>query len=114
VPLEWLTLPALEIRLVSMAICPGMAAQLIKKLVPGGDNLQPGRGRPHQSHAAMSNPADLLLARAHPVRAKVALRTGELPVGRERAKDRARRARDRGHRAGGHPGNLAAVATNPN
>ncbi|HEU4854974.1 MAG TPA: hypothetical protein VFS89_06755 [Nitrosospira sp.] len=108
-PLVWLKLPALEIRLVNTAICPGMVAQLIKKQVPEGDNLQADRVRLRPSHVAMSNPAALLPVRAHPGRGKAALRTEELPVGKEPA----RRARDRGPRAGGHPGNLAAVAINP-
>ncbi|HEU4853937.1 MAG TPA: hypothetical protein VFS89_01460 [Nitrosospira sp.] len=107
--LVWLTLPVLEIRLVNMAICPGMGVQSIKKPVPGGDNLQLGRERPRQSHVVMSNPAALLLAKAHPVRAKAALRTGGLPVGREPA----RRAKDRARREEDHQGNLAAVAINP-
>jgi hypothetical protein len=95
-------LPVLETRLVNTAICPAMGVQSIKKLVPEGDNLQPGRERPRQSHAAISNPAALLLARAHPVRDKAVLRTGGLPVGRERA----RREADR-------QANLVAGATNP-
>ncbi|SFN74226.1 hypothetical protein SAMN05216332_101446 [Nitrosospira briensis] len=107
-PLVWLKLPALEIRLANTAICPGMVAQLIKKQVPEGGNLQADRVRLRPNHVAMSNPAALLPARAHPVKGKAALRTEELPVGREPA----RRARDRGPKAGGHPGNLAAVATN--
>jgi hypothetical protein len=105
----WLKPPVLETRLVNMAICPGMVAQLIKKLAPEGDNPQLGRERPRQSHAAISNPAALLLAKAHPAKAKAALRTVGLPVGRERAL----RAKDLGRREEGRRGNLAAEATNP-